>query len=128
MLKRVEKQAQRRIIPSTRRNLPKVDNSSFFPKIAPLTRIEQIESSCLHSKEDDCRYLCYTAPLASSHARASQKYGSRLSLERGGYGLRVGTPMSGAERVGRFQKRRKVASVDDAVFAINSSAAVSVAI
>ncbi|GFU35374.1 ATP-dependent DNA helicase [Trichonephila clavipes] len=44
---------------------------------------------------------------ASARARASQKYKSRLSFERGGYGLHTGTPMSGAERARRFQERRK---------------------
>ncbi|GFX77468.1 uncharacterized protein TNCV_1743671 [Trichonephila clavipes] len=44
---------------------------------------------------------------ASAHARASQKYKSRLSLERGGYGPHTGTPMSGAERARRFRERRK---------------------
>ncbi|GFS75034.1 uncharacterized protein TNCV_1396821 [Trichonephila clavipes] len=39
-------------------------------------------------------------------ARASQKYKSRLSLERG-YGPHTGTPMSGAERRRRFRERRK---------------------
>ncbi|GBP25709.1 hypothetical protein EVAR_12188_1 [Eumeta japonica] len=33
-----------------------------------------------------------------ARARASQMYKSRLSLQRGGYGQRTGTPMSGAER------------------------------
>ncbi|GFW86986.1 uncharacterized protein TNCV_1384021 [Trichonephila clavipes] len=45
--------------------------------------------------------------LASARARASQKYKSRLSLERGGYGPHTGTPMSGAERARRFRERRK---------------------
>ncbi|GFY21521.1 uncharacterized protein TNCV_1166691 [Trichonephila clavipes] len=45
--------------------------------------------------------------LASAHARASQKYKSRLSLERGGYGPHTGTPMSGADRARRFRERRK---------------------
>ncbi|GFW85648.1 uncharacterized protein TNCV_852982 [Trichonephila clavipes] len=44
---------------------------------------------------------------ASARARASQKYKSRLSLERGGYGSHTGTPMSGAERARRFRERRK---------------------
>ncbi|GFW22871.1 uncharacterized protein TNCV_2380861 [Trichonephila clavipes] len=44
---------------------------------------------------------------ASARARASQKYKSRLSLERGGYGPHTGTPMSGAERARRFRERRK---------------------
>ena len=35
---------------------------------------------------------------ASAHARASQKYKSRLSSVRGGYEPRICTPMSGAER------------------------------
>ncbi|GFW88720.1 uncharacterized protein TNCV_2833801 [Trichonephila clavipes] len=43
----------------------------------------------------------------SARARASQKYKSRLSLERGGYGPHTGTPMSGAERARRFRERRK---------------------
>ncbi|GFS87613.1 uncharacterized protein TNCV_2941981 [Trichonephila clavipes] len=44
---------------------------------------------------------------ASARARANQKYKSRLSLERGGYGPHTGTPMSGAERARRFRERRK---------------------
>ncbi|GFU58438.1 uncharacterized protein TNCV_1368711 [Trichonephila clavipes] len=44
---------------------------------------------------------------ASARARASQKYKSRLSLERGGHGPHTGTPMSGAERARRFRERRK---------------------
>ncbi|GFX16120.1 uncharacterized protein TNCV_4703761 [Trichonephila clavipes] len=44
---------------------------------------------------------------ASARARASQKYKSRLSLERGGYGPHTGTPMSGVERARRFRERRK---------------------
>ncbi|GFV83504.1 uncharacterized protein TNCV_982671 [Trichonephila clavipes] len=44
---------------------------------------------------------------ASARARASQKYKSRLSLERGGYGPHTGTPMSGAERARRFRERHK---------------------
>ncbi|GFV17138.1 uncharacterized protein TNCV_3633011 [Trichonephila clavipes] len=44
---------------------------------------------------------------ASACARASQKYKSRLSLEKGGYGPHTGTPMSGAERARRFRERRK---------------------
>ncbi|GFX71099.1 uncharacterized protein TNCV_3648641 [Trichonephila clavipes] len=44
---------------------------------------------------------------ASARARASQKYKSRLSLERGGYGPHTGTPMSGAERARWFRERRK---------------------
>ncbi|GFT63710.1 ATP-dependent DNA helicase [Trichonephila clavipes] len=44
---------------------------------------------------------------ASARARASQKYKSRLSLKRGGYGPHTGTPMSGAERARRFRERRK---------------------
>ncbi|GFV67106.1 uncharacterized protein TNCV_819151 [Trichonephila clavipes] len=44
---------------------------------------------------------------ASARARASQKYKSRLSLEKGGYGSHTGTPMSGAERARRFRERRK---------------------
>ncbi|GFY36813.1 uncharacterized protein TNCV_2567751 [Trichonephila clavipes] len=44
---------------------------------------------------------------ASARARASQKYKSRLSLERGGYGPHTGTLMSGAERARRFRERRK---------------------
>ncbi|GFW53608.1 hypothetical protein TNCV_4815121 [Trichonephila clavipes] len=49
---------------------------------------------------------------ASARARASQKYKSRLSLERGGYGPHTGTPMSGAERAsetvsGTSQSRRR---------------------
>ncbi|GFT73717.1 uncharacterized protein TNCV_630991 [Trichonephila clavipes] len=44
---------------------------------------------------------------ASARAIASQKYKSRLSLERGGYGPHTGTPMSGAERARRFRERRK---------------------
>ncbi|GFU77529.1 uncharacterized protein TNCV_3499021 [Trichonephila clavipes] len=44
---------------------------------------------------------------ASARARASQKYKSRLSLERGGYGSHTGTPMSGAEQARRFRERRK---------------------
>ncbi|GFS83881.1 ATP-dependent DNA helicase [Trichonephila clavipes] len=44
---------------------------------------------------------------ASARARASQKYKSRLSLERGGYGPNTGTLMSGAERERRFRERRK---------------------
>ncbi|GFU34277.1 uncharacterized protein TNCV_4347731 [Trichonephila clavipes] len=44
---------------------------------------------------------------ASARARASQKYKSRLSLERGGYGSHTGTPMSSAERARRFRERRK---------------------
>ncbi|GFX16965.1 uncharacterized protein TNCV_2519421 [Trichonephila clavipes] len=44
---------------------------------------------------------------ASARARASQKYKSRLSLERGGYGPHTGSPMSGAERARRFRERRK---------------------
>ncbi|GFX87510.1 uncharacterized protein TNCV_1330421 [Trichonephila clavipes] len=44
---------------------------------------------------------------ASARARTSQKYKSRLSLERGGYGPHTGTPMSGAERGRRFRERRK---------------------
>ncbi|GFV64107.1 uncharacterized protein TNCV_1281041 [Trichonephila clavipes] len=43
----------------------------------------------------------------SARARASQKYKSRLSLEKGGYGPHTGTPMSGAERARRFRERRK---------------------
>ncbi|GFU66137.1 uncharacterized protein TNCV_2858101 [Trichonephila clavipes] len=42
---------------------------------------------------------------ASARARASQKYKSRLSLERAPH---TGTPMSGAERARRFRERRKV--------------------
>ncbi|GFX41817.1 uncharacterized protein TNCV_389301 [Trichonephila clavipes] len=41
---------------------------------------------------------------ASTRARASQKYKSRLSLERGPH---TGTPMSGAERARRFREHRK---------------------
>ncbi|GFV48767.1 uncharacterized protein TNCV_625541 [Trichonephila clavipes] len=48
---------------------------------------------------------------ASARARASQKYKSRLSLERGGYGPHTGTPMSGAERARRFRERRKADAV-----------------
>ncbi|GFV08217.1 uncharacterized protein TNCV_326521 [Trichonephila clavipes] len=44
---------------------------------------------------------------ASARARASQKYKSRLSLERGGYGPHTGTPMYGAEQARRFRERRK---------------------
>ncbi|GBP83135.1 Gamma-aminobutyric acid type B receptor subunit 1 [Eumeta japonica] len=44
--------------------------------------------------------------------RASQIYKSRLSLQRGGYGPRTGTPMSGAERARRFRERRKAAAAD----------------
>ncbi|GFU13927.1 uncharacterized protein TNCV_940961 [Trichonephila clavipes] len=44
---------------------------------------------------------------ASARVRASQKYKSRLSLQRGGYGPHTGTPMSGAERARRFRERRK---------------------
>ncbi|GFX41089.1 ATP-dependent DNA helicase [Trichonephila clavipes] len=44
---------------------------------------------------------------ASARARASQKYKSRLSLERGGYGPHTGTPLSGAERARRFRERCK---------------------
>ncbi|GFY02508.1 uncharacterized protein TNCV_3503891 [Trichonephila clavipes] len=44
---------------------------------------------------------------ASARARVSQKYKSRLSLERGSYGPHTGTPMSGAERARRFRERRK---------------------
>ncbi|GFU55962.1 uncharacterized protein TNCV_1557181 [Trichonephila clavipes] len=44
---------------------------------------------------------------ASARARASQKYKSWLSLQRGGYGPHTGTPMSGAERARRFRERRK---------------------
>ncbi|GBP88956.1 hypothetical protein EVAR_87728_1 [Eumeta japonica] len=49
---------------------------------------------------------------ASARARASQIYKSRLSLQRGGYGPRTGTPMSGAERARRFRERRKAAAAD----------------
>ncbi|GBP58271.1 hypothetical protein EVAR_38335_1 [Eumeta japonica] len=49
---------------------------------------------------------------ASVRARASQIYKSRLSLQRGGYGPRTGTPMSGAERARRFRERRKTAAAD----------------
>ncbi|GFX57900.1 uncharacterized protein TNCV_3068671 [Trichonephila clavipes] len=42
-----------------------------------------------------------------ARARASQKYKSRLSLERGGYGPHTGNPISGAERARRFRERRK---------------------
>ncbi|GBP20389.1 Zinc finger protein 710 [Eumeta japonica] len=65
------------------------------------------------------------------YVSVSQKYASRLSFEKGGYGLRIGTAMSGAERVGRFQERHKIAterSVDGADFASNSTAAAPVAI
>ncbi|GBP72904.1 hypothetical protein EVAR_63465_1 [Eumeta japonica] len=68
---------------------------------------------------------------ASDHARASQKYGSRLSLEIEVYGLRIGTFIFGAQRVGRLQERQKFAherSVDDADFASNSTAVVPFAI
>ncbi|GFX61802.1 uncharacterized protein TNCV_1383001 [Trichonephila clavipes] len=44
---------------------------------------------------------------ASARARASQKYKSRLSLERGNYGPHTGTPMSGTERARRFRECRK---------------------
>ncbi|GFV66369.1 uncharacterized protein TNCV_1478331 [Trichonephila clavipes] len=44
---------------------------------------------------------------SSARARASQKYKSQLSLERGGYGPHTDTPMSGAERARRFRERRK---------------------
>ncbi|GFT02661.1 uncharacterized protein TNCV_3690671 [Trichonephila clavipes] len=45
---------------------------------------------------------------ASARARASQKYKSRLSLERGTpMATHTGTPMSGAERARRFRERRK---------------------
>ncbi|GBO99323.1 hypothetical protein EVAR_570_1 [Eumeta japonica] len=56
----------------------------------------------------------------TSHAKTSQKYGSRFSLERGDYGLHISIPMSGAERVGRFQEQVKVTterSTDGAAFA-----------
>ncbi|GBP21987.1 hypothetical protein EVAR_18628_1 [Eumeta japonica] len=49
---------------------------------------------------------------ASARARASQIYKSRLSLQRGGYGPRTGTPISGAERARRFRERRKAAAAD----------------
>ncbi|GBP94123.1 hypothetical protein EVAR_69323_1 [Eumeta japonica] len=65
---------------------------------------------------------------ASAHAKASQKYGSKLSLERGSYGPRISIPTSGAERVGRFQERSKFSTAraaDDADFASNSTAAAS---
>ncbi|GFV78986.1 hypothetical protein TNCV_4347451 [Trichonephila clavipes] len=48
---------------------------------------------------------------ASARARPSQKYKSRLSLERGGYGPHTGTPMSRAERARRFRERRKADAV-----------------
>ncbi|GFT97078.1 hypothetical protein TNCV_177041 [Trichonephila clavipes] len=48
---------------------------------------------------------------ASARARASQKYKSRLSLERGGYGPHTSTPTSGAERARRFRDRRKADAV-----------------
>ncbi|GFY24326.1 ATP-dependent DNA helicase [Trichonephila clavipes] len=44
---------------------------------------------------------------ASARARASQKYKSWLSLERGSNGQHTGTPMSRAERARRFRERRK---------------------
>ena len=49
---------------------------------------------------------------ASARARASQKYKSRLSLQRWGYGPRTGTPVSSAERARRFRERRKAAAAD----------------
>ncbi|GBP83093.1 hypothetical protein EVAR_84857_1 [Eumeta japonica] len=49
---------------------------------------------------------------ASARATANQIYKSRLSLQRGGYGPRTGTPMSGAERARQFRKRRKAAAAD----------------
>ncbi|GBP69555.1 hypothetical protein EVAR_61340_1 [Eumeta japonica] len=58
--------------------------------------------------------------ITSAPARATLKYRSWLSLERGGYGLRMGTPMYCVKRVEQFQERHKVAterSVDDADFA-----------
>ncbi|GFX69602.1 hypothetical protein TNCV_1769711 [Trichonephila clavipes] len=48
---------------------------------------------------------------ASARARSSQKYKSRLSLERRGYGPHTGTSMSGAERARRFRERRKANAV-----------------
>ncbi|GBP64962.1 hypothetical protein EVAR_36582_1 [Eumeta japonica] len=63
------------------------------------------------------------------HARVNLKHGSRLPLVKRGYGLR--TPVFGAERVGRFQERHKVAikrSVDDANFASNPTAIVPVTV
>ncbi|GBP50518.1 hypothetical protein EVAR_25215_1 [Eumeta japonica] len=54
---------------------------------------------------------------ASTRARASQKYRSRISLPIGGFGPRIGTPISYIERIGRFQECPKVVmerSVDDA--------------
>ena len=45
----------------------------------------------------------------SARVRASQKYKSRLSSERGGYEPRIGTPMSGAERARQFRERLKAA-------------------
>lgn len=52
-------------------------------------------------------------------ARASQKYKSWLSLERGGYGPHTGTPMSGAKRARRFRERRKAAADENADAARN---------
>ncbi|GBP37403.1 hypothetical protein EVAR_16308_1 [Eumeta japonica] len=47
---------------------------------------------------------------ASTHGKFNQKHGSRLLLETEGYELRIRTRISGAERVGRFQERHKVAT------------------
>ncbi|GFT71505.1 uncharacterized protein TNCV_2478981 [Trichonephila clavipes] len=44
---------------------------------------------------------------ASARAKASQKYKSWLSLERGDFGSHTGTSMSGAERARRLRERRK---------------------
>ncbi|GBP32195.1 hypothetical protein EVAR_27618_1 [Eumeta japonica] len=64
-----------------------------------------------------CIFLKMCLVGLKNNARASQKYGSRLPLERGGYELCISNPVSGVERVGRFQERHKVAterSVHDA--------------
>lgn len=63
----------------------------------------------------------------SRRARATEKYKSRLSSEKWGYGPRTGTPMSGVERARRFRKRHKAANaclVSDADSASTSTSVV----
>ncbi|GBP10001.1 hypothetical protein EVAR_92522_1 [Eumeta japonica] len=47
---------------------------------------------------------------ASARARGTCNHKSRRSLDKEGYGPRIGIPISGAKRVKRFQERRKAAT------------------
>ncbi|GBP61746.1 hypothetical protein EVAR_31074_1 [Eumeta japonica] len=115
------KKSKRKIekLPNPYNDLPS-SSQSICKKIQamgfPLDRVARI---CTEVGDNDKR--------ASAYARAGQKYGSRLTLERGGYGLCIGIPMSSAEHMGLFQERTEN-SIDDAEFTSNSTAAVPVAI